>query len=651
MSGRAVRRVRSLAALAAGTALAAGAALAAPAALAQDESPARPLVVQAVDARQYPTVSVLTSAPEDAPVEVVVNDEPVGAVERTAPDDLGFDRATVLVVDTSAAMEERNALDLARLGLAQVVKGKDADEIMAVVTFDVVGQVAVPPTRDERLLLAGLDRLHTSARRDASRNEGVREAADVLRELGVHSADLVLVTASTDQSSTVSQGGALASALGVNASVHAVGIDFGALDVAPLRTLASATPAGTLAVVDSQDHVASAVAATRRLVDTASGLTFEGPADATVLRLEVRAGDATARAVLNAGQLVVGSSLLPGDAAPVLGKGPSFLRDADAKWIALGLALAAFVLLAFGLFLLLVRDGTDLEKVLRHYDDRPEPEPVEDEEGGMVQSRLLQRAVALTSQLAESRGLLTKVEKALERADLPLRPAEASFFYCAIVVVGLALSLLLLGNPLLAIGGAVLVGLVPPAIVNLKAGKRRSAFQAQLPDMLQLLAGSLRAGYSMMQAVEAVSQEVEDPMGKELRRVVVEARLGRPLDIALEDAAERMGSPDFAWAVMAIRIQREVGGNLAELLLTVADTMVQRERLRRDVKSLTAEGRVSAVVLAILPPALMGAMYTVNPEYVKVLFNDRLGNMMLAGSVVLALGGFVWMKKLAKVEV
>ena len=131
------------------------------------------------------------------------------------------------------------------------------------------------------------------------------------------------------------------------------------------------------------------------------------------------------------------------------------------------------------------------------------------------------------------------------------------------------------------------------------ANRRRKQFLAQLPDMLQLLSGTLRAGYSLMQGVEAVSQEVGDPMGQELRRVVTEARLGRPLEEALDGVAERMDSPDFAWAVMAIRIQREVGGNLAELLMTVAETMTQRERLRRDVAALTAEGRISAIVLGL----------------------------------------------------
>ena len=134
-----------------------------------------------------------------------------------------------------------------------------------------------------------------------------------------------------------------------------------------------------------------------------------------------------------------------------------------------------------------------------------------------------------------------------------------------------------------------------------------------LPDTLQLLSGTLRAGYSMMQGVEAVSQEVSEPMGRELRRVVTEARLGRPLEESLDAVAERMDSPDFGWAVMAIRIQREVGGNLSELLMTVADTMTQRERLKRDVKSLTAEGRISAYVLAALPVLLGFAMWGSTP--------------------------------------
>jgi len=148
-----------------------------------------------------------------------------------------------------------------------------------------------------------------------------------------------------------------------------------------------------------------------------------------------------------------------------------------------------------------------------------------------------------------------------------------------------------------------------------------------------------------------VSQEVAEPMGRELRRVVTEARLGRPLEESLEAVAERMDSKDFAWAVMAIRIQREVGGNLSELLMTVAETMTQRERLRRDVKSLTAEGRISAYVLAVLPVALGIAMFVINPEYMTVLFDENIGRIMLGGGALLMIGGFLWMQAIVKIDV
>jgi hypothetical protein len=158
-------------------------------------------------------------------------------------------------------------------------------------------------------------------------------------------------------------------------------------------------------------------------------------------------------------------------------------------------------------------------------------------------------------------------------------------------------------------------------VLDFLARRRRKQFETMLPDTLQLLASTLRAGYSLMQGVEAVSQEVSEPMGRELRRVVTEARLGRPLEESLDAVAERMGSNDFAWAVMAIRIQREVGGNLSELLVTVGDTMTERERLRRDVNALTAEGRVSAIVLGILPIGVGAFIAMGNPGYLDPLFD------------------------------
>jgi tight adherence protein B len=154
-----------------------------------------------------------------------------------------------------------------------------------------------------------------------------------------------------------------------------------------------------------------------------------------------------------------------------------------------------------------------------------------------------------------------------------------------------------------------------------------------------------------MQGVESVAQEVGEPMGKELRRVVNEARLGRDLEESMEGVAERMDSDDFAWAVMAIRIQREVGGNLSELLMTVSETMISRERLRRDVASLTAEGKISAIVIGGLPVGLGMIMYVINPKYMAPLFSTPTGQGMLGAAIVGALIGFAWMKKTITIKI
>ena len=168
---------------------------------------------------------------------------------------------------------------------------------------------------------------------------------------------------------------------------------------------------------------------------------------------------------------------------------------------------------------------------------------------------------------------------------------------------------------------------------------------------MNLLAGSIRAGFSFMQGLEAVANEAPDPMGRELQRAFSEARLGRDIDFALEECAERMENKDLHWVVLALRIQREVGGNLAELLDTVASTMTQRERLRREVQSLTAEGRFSAIVLSIMPFFFLAAFQVLQPNYVPELFKEAIGIFALIGSGVGVVVGWFWLQKIVNIEV
>ena len=207
------------------------------------------------------------------------------------------------------------------------------------------------------------------------------------------------------------------------------------------------------------------------------------------------------------------------------------------------------------------------------------------------------------------------------------------------------------GSLLATIIGLV-VGLVGPWIfLVVRQDRRESAFLSQLPDTLQMLAGSLQAGYSLPQALDTVVREGQPPMSVEFNRALVESRLGMPVEDALEGIGRRLSSQDFSWVVMAVRIQRDVGGNLAELLMTVADTLRERERLRRQVKVLSAEGRLSGWILGGLPVVFFVYLALANPTYLRPLWSTLLGGLMLGLALVLLAVGAFWLTRVIKVEV
>jgi tight adherence protein B len=262
----------------------------------------------------------------------------------------------------------------------------------------------------------------------------------------------------------------------------------------------------------------------------------------------------------------------------------------------------------------------------------------------------LRRAARSAESAAADRGATNMIESALEQANVPLKAGEA-----IIAAIGLALLAFVV---LTAITQSFVWGIVVAALllggslmfVNHVAARTRKRFETQLPDTLNLLATSLRAGYSLLQAVEAVGEEAPDPTRREFGRAMSEIRLGRNINDALGDIAARMDSQDFEWAVMAIGIQREVGGNLAEVLQTTSETMVQRNRLRREMKALTAEGRISAIVLSIMPIGLFLFIWVSNPDYIQPLISSTLGWALLGGGLFFIGVGIFWMQKIVKVD-
>ncbi|MCP4304656.1 MAG: type II secretion system protein F [bacterium] len=310
--------------------------------------------------------------------------------------------------------------------------------------------------------------------------------------------------------------------------------------------------------------------------------------------------------------------------------------------IGAGIALFLFILILFG-------PNTSIERDLQ---GRLGAYTGEDEDQGRLSKiPLLRRFVVGAEDIARDRGFIHQIETALDQANMPLRPGEAIAGIIGLsAVVGL-LVMVFMRSPIWGVvSGGLILG-VSVVMVQGIASRHKTKFENQLPDTLNLLSTSLRSGYSLLQAVEAVAAEAPEPTAREFGRAMNETRLGRSPVVALKQVADRMESLDFDWAVLAISIQREVGGNLAEVLQTAADTMLQRNRLRREMKALTAEGRVSAYVLGSLPIALFAFLFFSRRDYLQPMLDSTMGLIALGGAVFMLMVGIFWLSKIVKVDV
>jgi tight adherence protein B len=244
----------------------------------------------------------------------------------------------------------------------------------------------------------------------------------------------------------------------------------------------------------------------------------------------------------------------------------------------------------------------------------------------------------------EATGRKRNLEIALDAAGISASPGTV-LLGTTLPTFGGAALLWLIAGPLGGIVTLVALPLTARAYVQRRARKRIEAFISQLPDTLQTLGSMLRSGFGVLQAIDNLAREADDPTQEWLGRVVIEVAAGRDLISSLRALAVQVDSIDFDWVVAAIEISREVGGDLASTLDTVADTVRERDRLRGQIRALTAEGRLSAYVMLVLPPVVMVLSASANPEFASVLF-EGIGLVMLAASGVLMFLGYLWMRKI-----
>jgi tight adherence protein B len=237
----------------------------------------------------------------------------------------------------------------------------------------------------------------------------------------------------------------------------------------------------------------------------------------------------------------------------------------------------------------------------------------------------------------------------LEQAGLKMRQADFLLLVaCGAVSAGFIG--FILGGALSALLLVVATPFLAMVVLNVLSSRRRAKFEAQLGDTLQMLSGGLRAGHSLLRSVDAVSKEAEAPTSEEFARLVNENRLGRDLRDSMLDAAHRLRSEDFEWVGQAIEIHREVGGDLAEVLDQVGETIRERSQIKGQVKALSAEGRLSAYILVALPVGMFLYMSVVNSSYIATLYTGLIGWILLGVAVVLLGVGSFWLGRVVKIK-
>ena len=318
-------------------------------------------------------------------------------------------------------------------------------------------------------------------------------------------------------------------------------------------------------------------------------------------------------------------------------------------WIVIGGGVVLIVILGIGLVVSVSSERTVLDQRLGQY--LGDGKGKDGDEGKRSDNSALTDWV---SRRVEKTSFGDNIARELARADVKLKVAEY-FALIVISVIGVGAIAWLLGNrqPISFLIGAVIGLILPRMYVNNQKTRRLKRFNEQLSDMINLMVNGLRAGYSTMQAMEAVSKEMPAPICDEFRRVVQEMQLGIPMEAALENLLRRIPSDDLDFMVTAVNVQREVGGNLSEILDTISFTIRERVRIKGEIQTLTAQVRTSGSVLSLIPVFLTLVLWFLNPEYLLSLqkAGPYCGIIVIAVVLFLIVIGYIIMMKIADIEV
>jgi tight adherence protein B len=553
-----------------------------------------------------------------------------------------------LAIDVSGSMRGA-AMDLTKDAAADLVRDLVPQGVLVqVIAFEAEVEVLTPPSGDLDALLGAIDALEASG--ETALYDAIVAGAEQLAAVEGQR-NLLVFSDGGDTTSSATREGAIAAAQAIEVPVTLVALETPDLDPVALDRIAGETGGRVLTAAGTNElelvfEQAASDIASQYVLSYVSERVEPANLDLVV---RVEASGASAERAFTVANVREAQPTPAPTPPPVAAPAPPAWTG-DGALYAGGLAAFLALLLLFGFLFTNSRTradrslGIQLARYIEGGDTRAG-------RSSLVAAHFRDRALDLLDAAPRPKGFDDKLARRLEQAAWPLRNAEFLVF----VILG-AFAIGFLGSVVFNLVGGLLLGILagatPVAVLEFRRKRRLSAFLRHLPDTLQLLAGSLRAGYAVLQGLDSVAKESSPPTSEEFGRVITEARLGMPLEDALESMAARLDSDDFRWVVLAVNIQREVGGNLAELLDTVAEVLREREMLRRQIKVLSAEGKLSAIILIALPIFLALYLVLTNPDYIGTLVTSGLfGWLLVGGASLLMLGGVVWIRKMIQIEV
>ncbi len=602
--------------------------------------------IQKVDKSDFPVIKLrlgLTTQQKAREFQVKENDRAIANVKVSSQDDKE-PVAVTLLIDVSGSMKGQPLEGAKRAAKVFVMSARPKDRI-AIVAFSSDVERVADFTDDKAALAEAIDGLE--ARGETAVFDALHEALNAANNqaLGRHS--MILLSDGADTASQVSAGtvGELAEKLEI--PVSAIALESPEFDQGPLEEVARRsggrliTALSSKALVSLYDGLAAELH--NRYQITFTSETEKSRANIEV-ETEVDGRKFQASTVLTGLRPVPPEPVRQRQRLDVVNRFNALAHP----WFAAGLAFAAVFLGSLALSSFWRPAPNTMAEQLKYYDQlhgRVQADP-----GEPLAEKIQRSFVEVVKRVSIKYKFTEYAQQKLEEAGLPLKvPEYITAHLAAVVLLGLA-TVLVGGNTFLVLCVVIVAVAGPLIALEIAIGRRKNSFNDQLPDTLDMLASSLRAGYGLQQAVVSAGREAREPTAGELKRVANQVQLGMPLEDALNRMNKRIGNDSFKWVVLAIAIHRETGGNLAEIFDNLAASLRQRERMRRQIKGLTAEGRLSALILIVLPFLEGFIMFYLNPSYMSSLVTTVTGLVMLSMAVILMTGGGLWLRQIVNID-